>query len=226
MFFSGLDLGQSADYTALTVTEQKFRDRSDQNGIESFYEVRWLQRETLGTPYPDQVRNVSKLYRQAPLKGSKIAVDYTGVGRPVLDLLTEAKIQAIVQPVLVTSGNHVTQEDSFPYAYHTPKLVLVSTLSALLQFGRIRIAKVPNADVLRKELEAFKTSRTKTGHEQFAGVGTNDDLVFSLMLAVWYGEQFSQGYNVGVNISSGKPTINQERGVTGAFYKSRKSNGW
>ena len=93
MFFSGLDLGQSADYTALTVTEQKFRDRSDQNGIESFYEVRWLQRETLGTPYPDQVRNVSKLYRQAPLKGSKIAVDYTGVGRPVLDLLTEAKLE-------------------------------------------------------------------------------------------------------------------------------------
>jgi len=77
-FFMGEDLGQASDFTAIAVIE----------ATGSEYRVRHLQRFALGTPYPDMVKETIRI--QSFLPGSILAVDGTGVGRPIIDLFWEA----------------------------------------------------------------------------------------------------------------------------------------
>jgi hypothetical protein len=38
-------------------------------------------------------------------------VDYTGVGRPILDMLRRARVRARISPVLVTAGHKATADE-------------------------------------------------------------------------------------------------------------------
>lgn len=86
-YFVGLDLGQTTDFTALCVLE---RPRL-KTAIEPDppYALRHLQRFPLGTPYPEVVRDLIAVLKTPPMPGSLVAVDQTGVGRAVVDLLLE-----------------------------------------------------------------------------------------------------------------------------------------
>src|SRR5829696_2218750 len=101
----GIDLGQSQDYTAISILERSYRlvgkpynaHTKDRRGewtiearqkIEVQYSCRHLERLSLGTPYPDQVRHIVKLAKR--LGKSCIVVDQTGVGRPIVDHLWTA----------------------------------------------------------------------------------------------------------------------------------------
>ena len=65
--------------------------------------------------------------------------------------------------------------------------MLVSTVQALLHDGRLQIQKdLPEAPVLKMELEDFRASVTDSGRWTFgARSGAHDDLVLALALALW-----------------------------------------
>src|SRR5215213_46906 len=129
----GVDLGQSKDYTALTVIERGYRlvgkpynaDTHDRRGqpttearqkVELEYRCRHLERLALGVPYPDQVRRIVNLTRK--LGGHPIIVcDQTGVGRAAVDLLIEeldkvikeTDLRATVVRIGITGGVAVSK---------------------------------------------------------------------------------------------------------------------
>src|SRR5262249_40276814 len=98
-FVLGLDLGQARDHTALVVVERRTGPDPARPGQRAqLFDVRHVQRLQLGTPYvapagmPSVAGNVKALLALPPLAGSSplLAVDQTGVGRGVVDLLRAA----------------------------------------------------------------------------------------------------------------------------------------
>ena len=198
MIFSGLDLGQAKDYTALAcirriplkdpVAKRRWR-----------YECGQLLSWPLGVSYPTMAQDVGNVYKHDTMKGSYLVVDYTGVGRPVYDQLKVNQVQARMVPILTTGGKLVSQNKENG-AWHVPKTELVSTLQVVIQSDLIKIhSGLKLADRLKKELADFKVKITKAANETFgADSSQHDDLVFALMLAVYYAEMNSGGLVEGI----------------------------
>jgi hypothetical protein len=188
-YFSGLDLGQAADFTALAVLE-----RTRIEGAPHFA-LRHLERFPLGTPYTEVCDRLKVAFDRAPLLGTGLAVDATGVGRPVVDLIRKARVKAVLRPVVITAGQQTTSANGF---WNVPKKDLVSTLQVLLQSRRLEIAKgLPTAKLLTDELANFKVKVTTNATETFEAwrERDHDDLVLALAVAVWLGER--EGGKVG-----------------------------
>jgi hypothetical protein len=195
-YFSGLDLGQTNDPTALAVMEQSWLPDPHHAGrFLTSYACRVLERFPLGTSYVDIVARVKGLFsadvgssRTYPLWNTPLAVDQTGVGAAVVDMLKTAKPPALIKPVLITAGHAVKYDAG---VYHVPKKELASVLQVLLQSGRLKIAKeLPEAQALVRELENFKVKITVAANETFGAwrEGDHDDLVLAVALACWLGE--------------------------------------
>jgi hypothetical protein len=101
-------------------------------GIATLFEVGFLQRLPLGTPYPSIVMHVGRILGQLPA-GTELIIDETGVGRPVGDMFVYSGI--IPVRVQITAG---TAESRDGLSCHVPKLILVSRLQALLHRVRSR----------------------------------------------------------------------------------------
>lgn len=190
-YFVGADFGQSRDYSAIAVIE-----RAELKG-EFDYEVwayekkaalrlRYLERIALGTPYPEVVERVLRVTNDGKLAGRcHLAVDGTGVGRPVVDLLRMGQPKAKLLPVTFTTGHAETYEQGF---YRVPKRDLIIGLQVVLQRRGLQIAAgLPHARTLVEELEAVEVRISAAGNEQYAAwrEGTHDDLVFAVALAYW-----------------------------------------
>jgi hypothetical protein len=184
-FVVGLDLGQTSDFTALAVLEQpSARDHV----TERTYSLRHLRRFPLGTPYVDIVPAVATLAGAAPLVGSPVVVDQTGVGRAVVDMLRQA-VGGVV-PVTITGGQAVTRAEDG--SWHVPKKELVTCLQVVMQGRRLQIARrLPEAATLVRELQQFQVKITAAAHETFGTWrdGQHDDLVLALALACWWAER-------------------------------------
>lgn len=190
-YYVGLDLGQSMDPTALSVTEKMTAPvlsigyRAGKMQFTTAYRVRHLERFPLGLSYPEMVRRTQSTLNTAPLRGnSKLIIDQTGVGRPVFDLFKQARMDPA--GVTITAGLDWSREgmDNF----RVPKGLLVSRLDAALHSGILQIAAdLSEAKALREELADFKTSHTASGYAQFgARSGKHDDLVLSVAIGLWY----------------------------------------
>jgi hypothetical protein len=190
MYFSGLDLGAAADFTALAVLERK--PTGDSAGPRRYrYSVAWLERWELGTLYTQIADGVRKRFEGTPLQHSDVAVDYTGVGRPVMEQLQAVGVPAGLTPILITCGHEVTK-DARTGAYHVPKKELVSTVQVLLQNGLLKWSpKLPLAERLERELSDFRVKLTTSGNETFSAWrdSQHDDLVLAVALAAWLGER-------------------------------------
>jgi hypothetical protein len=145
------------------------------------YQVRHLERLPLGTSYPAVVAHVGRLLAKLPAR-TELAIDLTGVGRPVFDLFVYAGIQPV--GVLITAGTAETRHGPI---IGVPKLLLVSRLQALLHEGRLKIHRdIPDAPMLIRELQDFRVEYTAAGSLTFnARSGRHDDLVLALAIAVW-----------------------------------------
>jgi len=182
-YFTGLDLGQQQDPTALVIVEQKSGSAANSSPE---YAVRHLRRWPLGTPYPTIVEVLQTLFTRGPtLLNSTLVIDATGVGLAVVDMVTAANLPIVVKPLTITSGQN-------PGDGTVPKKDLVGAVQAVLQTRRLRIAKgLQLAEALTKELEMFRVTVTAARNETFASwrERDHDDLVLALALAVWYGER-------------------------------------
>src|SRR5438128_3999121 len=163
-YLVGLDLGQASDYTALAILERTLTSNGT-NSKEKSFAVRHLERFPLGTSYPTICERVVDLFDQPPLSNGTLAVDQTGVGRAVVDMICRARPQAIVRPITITAGHAVVPDGA---GWHVPKKELVSVLQVLLQSRRLQVARgLPMAPVLIKELETFRVKITTSANETF-----------------------------------------------------------
>lgn len=186
----GLDLGQASDRSALAVLEQPSLQKPRN------YAVRHLERFELGTAYPKVVERLKELIRKGNLQGCFLAVDMTGVGRPVVDFLKQAALPARIWPITITSGKSVSCDH---YSYGVPKRELVSVLQVLLQAQRIKISKdLPAAAELKRELSNFRSKFTPSANEVFGPEKStqHDDLVLALALAAWSGERLREPFEL------------------------------
>jgi hypothetical protein len=193
-YFAGLDLGQSKDYTALAIAE-RVEEKGPWDAAHFTYpvtpvlHVRYLQRIPLGTPYPDIVDRVVSIVGKPELaRRTQLAVDATGVGRPIVDMLRRARPLCHLLPAVVTSGE--TQTFSGGY-YHLPKRDAIVRVIAALQTKSLRIAAtLPFGPALTQEMINMEVRVTTAGNEQFGAwrEGAHDDLVFALALSCWAAE--------------------------------------
>lgn len=193
-YFVGLDLGQSQDYTALSVVERnplpiEADAKTAKDGKKYTYGVRYLKRWHLGTSYTNIVADVDKLMGQINLKDSKLVIDGTGVGRAVVDMFRVGKLKAQAVSITITAGTLVT-----PVAggFNVCKKDLVGVMQLLLQTQRLKIAPgLPEAKVLTKELSTFRVKVTAAANETFEAwrERDHDDMVFAVALPAWYAER-------------------------------------
>lgn len=198
-YFLGLDLGQSKDYTALIVAERVGPEDAP------CYDVGHIERVPLNTYYPAIVEHVGDVLlalRARPAANQSepprcwLACDYTGVGRPVMDMIRAAELDAEVVGITIHGGDAVTEESG---EARVPKRDLAGVVQVLLQAGRLRIAQVlPLTATLTQELVGFRAKISLSGHDSY-GAGEDwrsaphDDLVLALALACWLGERERTG---------------------------------
>jgi hypothetical protein len=206
-FIAGLDLGQSQDYSALAILEHAGPGHLPYLP-EQIWNIRHLQRWELQTPYPAIVVDVMTMLDQPPLTESDVtlAIDMTGVGRPVVDLFRQALPKPAgmawaeqappptrpvrLVPIQITGGNQVTRDSD---VFNVPKRDLAGVVQVTLQARRLPAArKLPALQVLMQELANFKAKISLAGHDTYGAgsgeewrVGAHDDLVLAVAIALW-----------------------------------------
>lgn len=181
LWFVGVDLGQTSDPTAIACVEKSTPAEGDPS-----YAVRHLERLPLGTPYPKVVDRVVELFAAPPLTDGHLVVDWTGVGRPVVDMIRQAgpKCKKLV-PITITAGTSANPDGR---GWRVPKVELVSSLQVLLQERRLKVAaQTPAASAFVSELQSFKVKITPALNETFGAWrdGEHDDLVLAVACAAW-----------------------------------------
>jgi len=197
-FHIGLDLGQSADYTALAVI-QRVPTYNPETGKHSVaLHLRHLERFALKTPYTDIADYVRALLTGSPFTDNvrdgfrirkartELIVDKTGVGVAVTDLLKEKGLPHIA--VTITGlGQKVIRHSRREYS--VPKQDLVSALEVAFHTGILKVAKgLEGWPKLREELLNFRRKQNKiTAHISYEAwrESDHDDLVLAAALACW-----------------------------------------
>jgi hypothetical protein len=180
-FTLGLDLGKARDPTALALVQSHW----DHGG----YLLRGLARFPLGTPLTEVPALLKQRLTQPPLAGRvRLAVDATGMGAAIVELLRERLPGIDVYAITITGGVNVTGTRKDP---NVPKQDLIGNTSVILEQGGFRIAKkMRETQTLRDELLSFQYAPTEQGrHTYGASSGQHDDLVIALSLALWLIEE-------------------------------------
>ena len=168
MYFLGLDLGQKRDYSAVVVVEGR---------AFSGLVVRYAERMPLGTSYPRVVERVREIAGSGELPGNcALAVDATGVGAPVVDMLRAARLGCDLSAVVITGGERGVGKGS------VAKRDLMGELRVLLEQGRLKIGSLREGPRLVRELADVREWDGRVGSY---GAGKHDDLVIALELACW-----------------------------------------
>lgn len=201
MFIISADLGQTTDYTAITLIEQATKFRRYAQVVEgteasqfntelskATYRVRGLKRMRQ-VSYVDVVEDIVNILSNGRITadGYRMVIDQGGVGAAVGDLLEHRKVANLVR-VHVTSGAKPNFNNGI---YNVPKKDLVGAGTMVLQTGRLQICQdLELAPRLKKELLEFKMKITKTGATSYeaATEDIHDDMVMSLLQGIWVGE--------------------------------------
>jgi hypothetical protein len=146
----GLDLGAARDPSACAIVEHKG------DGREALHRVVYLHRWPLNTPYPTVARDVADLMARPPMPGQSLALDATGIGRAVVDMLATARLDCTVAPYVITAGINSGQRT-------VTKADLIAGLQAALGEGRLKVADLPLAPILLRELEGWRVEVSAAG---------------------------------------------------------------
>ena len=147
----------------------------------AIFQVGYLERVALGTPYPAIAQHVRRLFLGLP-PSTEVVLDATGLGGPVYEIFVGVGIGPV--GVMITAGTAQSAEGRF---LHVPKMLLISRVQALLHEGRLKIQKnLSEASVLMAELLDYRIQYTAAGHLTFnAREGRHDDLVLALAIACY-----------------------------------------
>lgn len=198
MFYMGLDLGQRRDHSAIAVVERFENVPAWQAVAIGSLRLRLVERVPLGTPYPAVVERVRKIALSSEVRGRfGMAVDATGVGAPVVDLLRTARLGCEVTAVTITGGEKATNTGSL---WNVPKRDLIAGMQVLLERGELKIAGgMRDTPALMRELMDVRMTSSRPGHARIGadGEGEHDDLAIAVALACWRAKwtrnRFGQG---------------------------------
>src|SRR5215203_1142999 len=216
----GVDLGQANDPTAIAVLEKNIMPpdtalfapvgKSPSNRLVEgslVYDLVYLKRPKLGTPYDVIARRVADLVCELEPQGAfgelgqvTLSVDGTGVGRGVVDVLdsefkrrgtTSKSVPKVdFRRVSVTGSQGTLKRPTRTDGYWSvPKKDLIFPAVAAFQQGKIRIAKgIKDRDALVNELKNYRSKvNIATGNLAFEPwrESEHDDLLFATCLALW-----------------------------------------
>jgi|SRR5215217_893623 len=219
----GVDLGQQRDPTAIAVLDRGYAPNGKlynatytAKGREHYgarepvrreYSVRHLERPALGTSYVDVADRIIELLKSLPDDEIVLAVDITGVGRPVGDMLRERLNEwlevdrSIVLHgvwITITGGDCITRAGDGG-GIRVPKRDIAKAAVVLMEAGQLKIAEnLPLTPVLKRELANFKVKiNLHTGHDSYEAwrEGDHDDLVLAVAMATWAGERYFSKQN-------------------------------
>lgn len=169
------------------------------------YELKALHRWEQRTTYTEVVERMARIYNTPPFKGSTLAIDATGVGRPVWHDMLAAKFnrhwdgpQARLVPIKITGGlgggKVVCDQDTGEW--NVPKKDLVAALMKLMGGDKIKMnPDAPTVRLLKNELEMFKSKKTARSEKlESWRESEHDDIVLALCLACWSAEQARAQY--------------------------------
>jgi phage FluMu gp28-like protein len=177
-FVLGLDLGQTNDFTAMVVLER----------AENELHARHIERLPLGISYPRQVERVAALVGSPQLAHDVlVAVDSTGVGRAVVDLLRAALVPlgTPLTAITITGGSTASHVGS---KWSIPKKDLIGAAQIALQSQVLKIASaLPTAQLLADELAAYQVKISEDGRDTYGNgrEAPHDDLVLALAIATY-----------------------------------------
>jgi hypothetical protein len=187
----GVDLGRADDWTVAAVLDVLGDPRTPE-------QPRHTPRYTLvhlvrmrHQPWPVIAERLGEMARWPALDRARWAVDATGVGAPVVDLL-RPHIPRLTA-VTITSGMEATQPAAS--AANVPKVALISNLEVLVQTRRLTVdSAVRDADVLRQELAAYTYEISASGRMTSGAAGSaHDDIVLALAIGLWIASHTGQG---------------------------------
>ena len=200
MYTIGLDLGQRQDFSAIAVVERRETRYGWQAPAFHSAAVRRLERAPLGTPYPKVVDRVRAMAQHPELRGRcAVAVDATGVGAPVVDMLRAAGLGCEIVAVTITGGEqaHASAGGLGVSRWSVPKRDLIAGLDVLLERGELRIArKTAGTGQLVKELLDVRMTKKSRGRVRMGadGCGEHDDLVIAVALGCWQATRGRSGW--------------------------------
>lgn len=193
--------------TTTTISRPKFEPKRTlpKNFIERlksrFYIVRGIKRFGLNTKYDEVIDYLMEASKVPPLNGGTLAIDYTGVGVGVVDVLVRYKPKCTIVPIMITAGTGASiRANGYGSAFsgfNVSKKELVSLTNMVLQSRRIRFEEgQPLAKILADELQNFKYKVTSSANETFESwrEREHDDLVLSLSICLWAAERGLQQY--------------------------------
>jgi hypothetical protein len=196
MFYMGLDLGQRHDPTAIAIVERLDLAQAWQATAFHSLRVRHLERVPLGTPYPGVVARVREIVRK--VGPCALAVDGTGVGAPVVDMLRAAGLGCEIAAVTITGGEQQRNTSrNGGAAWSVPKRDLLALVQVLLERNELRLAKgLRELGPLIRELTDVRSTTRASGRERLGadGCGEHDDLAIALALACWRARRSQIGH--------------------------------
>jgi hypothetical protein len=215
----GVDLGQAQDFSAVAVVEvgERATDRTyRQNGRvwnvpEATYKVQRLLRLDLGTSYIQVAARIAEIVAglwtweydlrkrgaMTPYEPGlpwDIWADATGVGRPVMEMLTNTlqsspkTDRARLHPVVFTHGDRLTRGAYEGTGDVLGKAFLVSRLQVLAQSDPPLLRLPPRdkeAAAMMQELKDYRIKVDEDANDRYGAftTGAHDDLVTALGLA-------------------------------------------
>jgi hypothetical protein len=199
-YYVGLDLGQSADYTALAVVQTVHTHDAGMGKHGMDLHLRHLERYSLTTPYTTIADHARDLLNRPPFTEDEydptrhriakptveLLVDKTGVGVAVTDLLKERRLR-FTSITITGMGQKVTYAGKG--AYNVPKMYLVAALEVPFHKSILKIAEGLRLwPELREELLNFRRKQNaRTSHISYEHWRESDhnDLVLAAALACW-----------------------------------------
>jgi hypothetical protein len=190
--YVGVDIGRSVDPTAIVV-EMVYRPEDvtqPKLWLPLRHRILWIQRVPLGRPWQEIVEAIAVTAEGAAALGpTMIAVDATGLGGPVVEMLLK-RCSVSLRAITLTGGTKVVQEG---YEMSVPKRDVVTAVECVVQARRHEcVPDCPSQQDLITELKSFNYSLAG-GHLTYEARQGHDDLVMAWALALWLAERYEGG---------------------------------
>jgi hypothetical protein len=176
----GIEIGPAS--AAICVAEPERRDG------QVHYRIRHLDRlppNTSCVALADRYREIVEGLSQRTDTFVRSYLNATQEGPPFVEAFRELAGAWSVRPVYFNYGTQRTEDDD-RVTIQLGKAWLVSRLKVLFQRGRLHMARTPEADTLRRELETYRVDLPEDAGSRYGAfrVGSQDDLLTALGLAV------------------------------------------
>jgi hypothetical protein len=190
----GVKAGQRHEPSGLCAAEIVNRDGGA--SAEAHFAARYLERLPAGTRFPEIAERVGEVVlalRERSAGCSRIYLDATGHGPPLVDLFRQHAHSVKVMPVYFTHGD---RRDADWQQVRLGKAYLVTRLQLLLQTHRLHLPRTVQAETLAQDLMSYEIRLPPDANDRYGAfpVGTQDDLVTALGLAVQDDERPVSGF--------------------------------